>query len=179
MIKEKIIQAHNFSQKKHAGQKRKFTDLDYFTHPKWVARRIEELTNDEDLVITALLHDTIEDTDTTYLEVEKEFGKRIADLVQELTIDEDKKEEMGKKPYMVYYIDKMSNDAFIVKLVDRWHNVLFLESDNVSKGWKKWYWKETRYILDNLTRQLTDVQLVVFHRIDATLDYLAIQYNFS
>lgn len=162
---------------KHDGQKRKFTELDYFTHPKWVARKVEEITKNEDLTIAALLHDTIEDTDTTYKEIEKEFGKRVADLVQELTINKEEKEAMGKKKYLAYSMNKMSDCAFTIKLVDRWHNVLFLDADEATLSWVKWYHKETVYILENLQRQFNYAQQVIISNIIAILDFLKIKYN--
>ena len=44
MLKERVIKAYEYAQKKHEGQIRKFTDLPYFTHPKGVARTLEQLT---------------------------------------------------------------------------------------------------------------------------------------
>lgn len=177
MMKEKVIQAYNFSKQKHNGQKRKFSNLDYFIHPKWVACKVEELTKDEDLVIVAFLHDTIEDTDTSIEEIDKIFGGKIADLVLELTNDNILKKQMGKKPYLSYSINKMSSDAFTVKLVDRLHNVLFLEGDDATKDFIKWYWIETRYILEHLDRTITKLQLAIIHRIEAVLDFLEIRYE--
>ena len=182
MIKKRVIKAYNFSKQKHDGQKRKFSNLDYFVHPKWVARKVEELTKDEDLVIVALLHDVIEDTDTSYEEINKVFGKKIADLVYELTNDNILKVQMGKKAYMSYSINKMSSDAFTVKLVDRLHNVLFLEGDEADKNFIRWYWKETKYILEHLKREnslINKVQLAIIHRVQAVLDFLEIRYEFK
>ena len=179
MIKERVFKAYNFSKQKHEGQKRKYSELDYFVHPKWVARTIEKLTKDEDMVVAALLHDVVEDTDTTIEEVRENFGERVAGLVSELTIDKELKEKMGKKHYLVFSIEKMSDDAFTIKLVDRLHNVLFLERDGVPKDFIEWYWKETSYILDVACHSLNDIQLAIIRRIDATLRFLEIIHGFK
>ena len=155
MIKKGIIKAYIFAEEKHKGQKRKFSDLDYFIHCKMVARRVESLTKNENLIITALLHDTIEDTDTTYEEIKKEFGKEIADLVQELTSDKDKIKEIGKKDYLRNKLNVISNEALIVKLADREHNIKFLieDSDLSSKeamSFLKKYYNETKYIIQDI-----------------------------
>ena len=57
----------------------------YFSHPVEVAGILTELRLDPASIATALLHDTIEDTDTTYGEIEKLFGREIADLVNGVT----------------------------------------------------------------------------------------------
>ena len=95
MIKEIVVKAYNYAQEKHRGQKRKWSDLDYFTHPKAVARIIEDLTHRDYLVAVALLHDVIEDTDATYLDLVGKFGQRIAWLVMELTETPEKRK--GRK----------------------------------------------------------------------------------
>lgn len=50
MIKEKVFEAYEYAKEKHKGQKRKFSGAPYFVHPKAVARIVEQLTDDPDLV---------------------------------------------------------------------------------------------------------------------------------
>ena len=82
---DRIQHATVFATQAHAGQKRKYTGDDYIMHPIAVAELVRERGGSEDQIMAALLHDTIEDTDVFYGQLWKEFGKAVADLVQELT----------------------------------------------------------------------------------------------
>ncbi|OLS25315.1 MAG: GTP pyrophosphokinase rsh [Candidatus Heimdallarchaeota archaeon LC_3] len=74
--------ALEFGKNKHKGQERKISGDPYFIHPIRVAiNLIDEPDSDLDLIIAALLHDTVEDTTTTFEEIEKNFGKKTEILV--------------------------------------------------------------------------------------------------
>lgn len=177
MLKEKVIKAYEYSQEKHKGQIRKFTDLPYFTHPKGVARILEQLTGDEDLVIVGLLHDVVEDTDATLGEIKELFGPKIATLVEELTSDKPK--DMDKGLYLAGKMIKMTPDALTVKLADRLHNVMYLEGDNVHLSFIKKYYKETKTILSILKEHILfdHVQDLMVRRIEIVLDFLQVRYD--
>jgi (p)ppGpp synthase/HD superfamily hydrolase len=82
---DRIQQATVFATQAHAGQKRKYTGEDYIVHPIAVAELVRERGGDEDQIIAALLHDTVEDTNTTIEDIEREFGIVVATFVEELT----------------------------------------------------------------------------------------------
>lgn len=73
--------AVHFAVEKHNGQKRKTSDAPYILHPMEVAAIVSTMSNDEELLAAAVLHDTVEDTDTTLEEIEDKFGRRVALLV--------------------------------------------------------------------------------------------------
>ena len=77
--KEKIKKAIEFAVKYHGTQQRESGDL-YYHHPLEVAQIITEMHLDTDSIVTAILHDTIEDTDLTFEDIEKNFGKDVAKL---------------------------------------------------------------------------------------------------
>src|ERR1700744_4491700 len=79
-----LNRAYVYAMKAHGKQLRASGDP-YFSHPLEVAAILTELKLDIPTIITALLHDTIEDTDVTYADVVREFGKEIADLVDGVT----------------------------------------------------------------------------------------------
>lgn len=182
MLKEKVIEAYDFFKKKHdaTGKKRAFVShLDYWVHPKAVARIIEHLTKDEKLVIVALGHDSREDTDTTYEEIKVRFGEEIADWVEELTLPDKLKRE-DKKEALAERMRMMSAEALTVKLADRFHNVLFLENDGVPLRFVKRYWVETKYILKEISdRKLNTVQELLVRRINVILDFLEIRHGLN
>lgn len=150
-----INKAFTFAKDKHFGQKRK-GGLPYITHPEAVAKIVSSYLSNENVIAACYLHDCLEDTDTTYEEIEKEFGKVVANLVLELTSDESKIKEIGDKgKYLSDKMNKMSDSALIIKLADRLHNISDFENANPS--WIDKYKKQTEYIIKNL-RPLTTIQ---------------------
>ncbi len=87
-----ILDAAHYAAQKHAGQKRKGRNAEpYVNHLIEVAHLVSTATAEQDtnLVIAALLHDVIEDTDVTAMEVAVRFGQDVAGLVVEMTDDND------------------------------------------------------------------------------------------
>lgn len=81
-----ILRAAQFAREAHKGQMRKYTAVEYISHPARVAGRMAtHVQATEERVAAAFLHDTIEDTDTNFKQLETLFGKHVADLVMELT----------------------------------------------------------------------------------------------
>ena len=81
---DSLAKAYNFALKAHANQQRSSGDP-YSIHPIAVAYILTDLKLDSATIATGLLHDTIEDTKTTYKTVKDEFGKEVADLVEGVT----------------------------------------------------------------------------------------------
>ena len=79
-----IDKAVDYANKKHAAQKRK-DGSPYIIHPLAVAQIVTEMGLDIDAILGALLHDTIEDTDTSHEDIEKLFGPTVAELVEGVT----------------------------------------------------------------------------------------------
>lgn len=90
MGQELLEQAIRFASKKHAGQVRKGTDTPYIVHPLEVMTILMRMKADTNLMIAGLLHDTVEDTDTTVGEIEELFGQDVADLVSHHSEDKSK-----------------------------------------------------------------------------------------
>ncbi len=82
---EEINRAYKFAKEKHEGQVRKYSGLPYIIHPIEVATLVSLVTEDEEVIMAALLHDVVEDTDTTLSDISRLFGIEIADLVWDLT----------------------------------------------------------------------------------------------
>lgn len=181
MLKSRVIEAYNYAKEAHNGQKRKFVDKDYFVHVKYVARIMEDLTHDEDLVIAALLHDTVEDTKVSELDIRIKFGDKIANLVIELTSY--KAKDACKVEYLSNKMCHMSTNALTIKLGDRWHNVMFLDKDCKTKehlGFVKKYVKETETIMGKISdsRELNSPCSILFRKIVDECDYLKLKHLF-
>ena len=85
-----LVGAISFAAEKHRFQRRKDADsTPYINHPVQVALTLMEIgcEDDLDLLIAAVLHDTIEDTQTTTEEIEEVFGRKVLDIVHEVTDD--------------------------------------------------------------------------------------------
>lgn len=112
--------AYAFAKYKHkqTGAIRKCSGLPYFVHPKAVAMIILENGGTIEQINCALLHDTLEDTETSSLELKTLFGEKVASMVWELTNSNVEIEKLGKEEYMNKKLVTLSEDALTVKLAD-------------------------------------------------------------
>lgn len=128
---EKVEKAYRLAEEAH-GDQRRLSGIPYILHPTSVACILVELGMDTDSVVTALLHDVVEDTDHTLEEIEKLFGKDVANLVDGVTkiskIPYSNREEQQAENIRKMLI-AMSNDirVIIIKLADRIHNMRTIE----------------------------------------------------
>ncbi|HEV2748042.1 MAG TPA: bifunctional (p)ppGpp synthetase/guanosine-3',5'-bis(diphosphate) 3'-pyrophosphohydrolase [Allosphingosinicella sp.] len=122
-----INRAYVFSMKAHGAQKRASGDP-YYSHPIEVAGILTDLHLDDETIVTAILHDTIEDPVATPEEVEKLFGKNVARLVDgvtKLSKIEAQSENQRAAENLRKFLLAMSGDirVLLVKLADRLHNM--------------------------------------------------------
>lgn len=162
-----IKKAIEFSYLKHYGQIRKVDSSLYFYHPVRVAYTVLNNGGSTNQVIAALLHDTLEDTSATYNEIRKIFGKEVANLVRELTTNKLLSQRYGKVHYLSKKINRMSSEAFFIKLCDRLDNVSDLIIADPSFAIR--YSKETRHILENLIRSVSDKEKEIIDQIISNL----------
>ncbi|WP_439110250.1 RelA/SpoT family protein [Lentibacter sp.] len=136
-----ITEAYEFAKSAHDGQKR-HSGESYFTHPFAVAQILAGQRLDDSTIITALLHDTIEDTGASYELVTEKFGSEVADLVDgvtkltnlQLSSAETKQSENFRKLFIA-----MSRDlrVILVKLADRLHNMRTIKAMRPDKQAQK------------------------------------------
>ena len=171
---EEINTAFLYAKKGHQGQKRKSGE-EYITHPLHVAIYLAELNFDIETIKAALLHDLVEDTDITYQDIKKTFGKEVADLVDGVTkLDKIKynSREEAKADAIRKMVIAMSKDirVLILKLADRLHNIETIEFH------KKWTQEkianETLYVyaplahrlgLQTIKHKLEDISFEILH----------------
>ena len=125
--KELLRRAFDYAKKMHKGQLRKSGEP-YFTHPFAVAMQLAEQHMDDATLTTALLHDTIEDTKSTYSDIKINFSEEIAELVDgvtKLTNLELGSVESAQAENFRKLLLAMSKDlrVLLVKLADRLHNM--------------------------------------------------------
>jgi (p)ppGpp synthase/HD superfamily hydrolase len=138
MKAHKFIQAYVFAEQKHRTQ-RDDNGEPYIDHPVRVYYMLCNVTKDDDVLYAALLHDTIEDTDTTYQELVDNFGQRVADLVNEVTHE-------GTNDSHGYYFPRLhSKEGIIIKFADRLDNISRMDTwapDRIAQYLRKSkFWK--------------------------------------
>lgn len=174
---EIINKATIFAQEKHQGQLRK-DGTPYILHPLRVSEIVRSFKKSHkinELIAAAILHDTLEDTDTGISELRENFGELITLLVVELTSDKFKSNNVGKANYLAEKMGsskKISNWALTIKLADRLDNVSDLK-EMPDKEFVERYKKETEDILLYLekNRELSKTHKEIIKSIKEKLDY--------
>ena len=116
-----LIEAISFAAEKHRNQRRKDASASpYINHPIALADVLanEGRVTDIDVLCAAVLHDTIEDTETTVAELENRFGPRIASIVVEVTDDKSLPKQV-RKQLQIEHAASASREAKLVKLADK------------------------------------------------------------
>src|SRR2546421_1766447 len=128
---ELVRKAYEFSQKHHAGQSRASGEP-YLAHPLEVALVLAEMKMDPVSIAAGLLHDSVEDTSVTVVDIRKEFGEQVAHIVEGVTkisqIDFHTREEQqaeNLRKMMLAMVDDIR--VVLIKLADRLHNMRTLE----------------------------------------------------
>ena len=127
-----LIKALTFAASKHRNQRRKNVDASpYINHPISLVNILcnEAHLTDINLICSALLHDTVEDTETTAEELELEFGPLISSIVMEVTDDKDIPTRQKRKQLQIEHAPHISNHAKLLKLADKISNLRDLSID--------------------------------------------------
>ncbi len=165
-----VIKAFEYAKKKHEGQMRSSGEP-YYTHPMEVASILADMKMDTDTIITAILHDTIEDTDATYEDIEDKFSKDVAELVNgvsKLTRIESQTIEGKQAENFRKLLLAMSEDirVLLVKLADRLHNMRTIEG--IKKADKR-----RRIALETLEIYAPLAERIGLHKIKEELEDLS------
>jgi len=118
---ELILHALEFAARKHRDQRRKDVHASpYINHPIALANALvnEGGVRDPEIICAALLHDTVEDTETTSQELAREFGREIRDIVLEVT-DDTNLPKAERKRLQIEHAAHASYKAKLVKLADK------------------------------------------------------------
>jgi len=148
-----LMKAAHFAAIKHTDQRRKGERQEpYFNHLSDVAQILAEHTNGEDpiLVAAGLLHDSLEDTDTTYDELVNEFGVEIADLVREVT-DDKSLPKPERKRLQISNAPHKSPRAKMIKIADKISNIKTIKTSppaDWSEERKQEYFKWAKQVVD-------------------------------
>ena len=168
---ELVSEAIAFAVKAHDGMRRKKSNAPYILHPMEAAVIVGTMTDDQDLIAAAALHDVVEDANITIDEIEEKFGKRVRELVQSET--EEKRADLP--PESTWHIRKEESLAVLkrtedlgvlmVWLGDKLANMRSLYRDWKVEGdamWQRFNQKDARqqawyyHSIVTLTQRLSD-----------------------
>jgi guanosine-3',5'-bis(diphosphate) 3'-pyrophosphohydrolase len=160
-----LLKALSFSAHKHKDQRRKDVEASpYINHPISLANILcnEGYITDIEVICTALLHDTIEDTDTTPEELEQDFGIVIRDLVVEMSDDKALSKEERKR-LQIEHARHASDKAKLVKLADKISNLRDVANSpppNWSLERRQEYFDWAKQVIDQLRGVNPDLEAV-------------------
>lgn len=174
-----------FALKAHEGQIRKKSGTPYILHPMEAATIAATLTDDREILAAVMLHDTVEDTDVTIEEIRREFGDRVARLVQgetekeypELSREESwklRKEESvirlrnqaDHSVKIMWLSDKLSNTRSLCRIFDEQGDAMWNMFHQKDKRVQEWYYRSVAFALSEFS------ETPAYREYTVLLDYL-------
>lgn len=152
-------QALVFACKAHSAQKRKGTNIPYIVHPMEAADILRKQKCCEEIIIAALLHDTVEDTDVTLADIENVFGRMVAEIVKGCSEPNKDLPWIARKSHSIDYLKFAIPEVRIVALADKLSNIRAIYNDmqvigdaiwvrfKAGRIFQEWYYKR---LVDNL-----------------------------
>ncbi len=176
-----IDEVLRFARERHQGQLRS-DGQEYITHPIRVSEIVTKFKpsqNSNILKAGALLHDVLEDTYTSYREIQDRFGEVVASLVMEVTSSTFMPKLVGKQIYLAHKMQYMSSYALIIKLADRLDNISDLKGLKEEKIKKTFF--DTIYMINYIEskRNLTTAQQNLADAIRLKLKDINDKYSFT
>ncbi len=122
---KKIFAALEYASWQHRFQRRKgFSRIPYINHPIRVAKILIDLIDNplEELILAAILHDVVEDTDSTLEDITRLFGAKVSSIVEEVTDDMTLSPQM-RKDLQIVKAKNLTDEAKLIKIADKISNI--------------------------------------------------------
>lgn len=152
--------AVKFATEAHRGTERRGKGYPYIIHPMEAAAIVATMTNDQEMLAAAVLHDTVEDTDVTIEQIRELFGDRVAELVQHETAPlDDSLTWREKKTAQLKQLAEAPRDSKIVALGDKFSNMSGIALDYRQLGdevWKRFHAPNGKSDVEWYYRSLAD-----------------------
>ena len=160
---------YRFAKQKHdaTGAIRKHSGDPYWVHPEGVAKIAAAYGGTDIEIQAAMAHDTLEDTNCSYDELEEMFGDEVASIVREITNDTEEVDRLGKEQYINLELINLSHPALFVKLCDMYYNQMDFPTD----AQKQRMIKNINYLLANREDDLNENEIALIEDILQTLLY--------
>lgn len=159
MREDALFEAIEFATCAHRGQFRKGTRLPYILHPLRVGQILIEAMVDLEIVLAGILHDTLEDTPTTRLQIADRFGERVARTVESVTEPDKSQPWHVRKEHTIGALQHADGDTLLVACADKLDNVRSMTRGERRDGpefWQRfrrprdeqaWYYREIDRVL--------------------------------
>ena len=160
-----IFKALDFAARKHRDQRRKDLEASpYINHPITLVNLLWNTAgvSDPAVMVAALLHDTVEDTETTFAELKQEFGAEVEQLVREVTDDRSLPKQQ-RKQQQVEHAAHLSQKAKLVKLADKISNLRDIMASppaDWSSNRKREYFAWAKQVIDQLRGTHTQLESI-------------------
>lgn len=154
---------YRFAKQKHdtTGAIRKHSGDPYWVHPEGVAKIAAAYGGTDIEIQAAMAHDTLEDTNCSYDELEEMFGDEVASIVREITNDTEEVDRLGKEQYINLELISLSHPALFVKLCDMYYN----QMDFPTEAQKRRMTKNINYLLANREDDLNENEIALIEAI--------------
>lgn len=133
-----VEEARSFAEKAHEGQFRKGTKRPYIVHPLEVAKIVSTMTDDEEMISAALLHDTLEDCrQVTKEQIKEAFGERVLEMVRQESEDKSKT-WVGRKSTTIRHLKTAPREVQMIALADKLSNIRDIDREYPKVGEEFW-----------------------------------------
>ena len=133
-----VEEARSFAEKAHEGQFRKGTKRPYIVHPLEVAKIVSTMTDDEEMISAALLHDTLEDCrQVTKEQIKEAFGERVLEMVRQESEDKSKT-WVERKSTTIRHLKTAQREVQMIALADKLSNMRDIDRDYPVVGEELW-----------------------------------------
>lgn len=133
-----LDQAIEFAAVAHDGQYRKGTHIPYIMHPVAVGFALQRLGCEEPVVIAAILHDTVEDTEVELIDIETRFGTEVARLVQGVSEEDKGLTWKVRKQHTIEALSEADEGVALITIADKIHNLRCILEEFREKGERVW-----------------------------------------
>jgi (p)ppGpp synthase/HD superfamily hydrolase len=133
-----IEKALQVASRAHEKQYRKETKIPYITHPVAVGMLLMKAGYEDDIIAAGILHDTVEDTDLTLVDLEASFGKKIAEIVAGCSEPDKSLSWEERKEHTIEFLRTASEEIRAVACADKLHNIRSIRRDYKEKGNEVW-----------------------------------------
>ena len=119
--------------KKYHGDQKRMSGEPYYTHPLEVAYMVSDYLLKTDVIVAAILHDIVEDTEVTFGMILDNFNKRIMQMVDRLTRDRPDGTKWSVEQTLDNAYTLQDNEVLLIKVIDRLHNMQTIDIKNINK----------------------------------------------
>ncbi|MDC2865271.1 HD domain-containing protein [Bacillus sp. BP-3] len=166
-----VEKAMQFAAIKHEGQMRKGTNIPYIIHPFGVALILQKAKQRDEVIAAGLLHDTLEDTNTTEAELCENFGEEVLKLVQAASEPDKSLSWEERKNHTILSLPHRSNEEITLIIADKLHNLRSIqedverEDDQIWSRFKRgkrdqsWYYMSILHALEEKKRDISIIQM--------------------